>query len=126
MPESVHISFFKIYLKDVVEHLALKYHQTARGLEGIVAKKAKKSTAVLLERFKDISKTVEQNPSNIEKLVELKEFMNSLPAELEKIKKDIEESNKIYELLEDFRYLLGPDDLRKRFTVMVKPKGIME
>ena len=52
--------------------------------------------------------------------------MNSLPAELEKIKKDIEESNKIYELLEDFRYLLGPDDLRKRFTVMVKPKGIME
>jgi dynein heavy chain len=122
----VHISFFKIYLKDVVEHLALKYHQTARGLEGIVAKKAKKSTAVLLERFKDISKTVEQNPSNIEKLVELKEFMNSLPAELEKIKKDIEESNKIYELLEDFRYLLGPDDLRKRFTVMVKPKGIME
>ena len=109
-----------------MEHLALKYHQTARGLEGIVAKKAKKSTAVLLERFKDISKTVEQNPSNIEKLVELKEFMNSLPAELEKIKKDIEESNKIYELLEDFRYLLGPDDLRKRFTVMVKPKGIME
>ncbi len=52
-----------------------------------MAKKAKKSTTVLLEKFKDISKTVEQNPSNIEKLVELKEFMNSLQ---EKIKKDIE------------------------------------
>jgi hypothetical protein len=69
LPEAIHISFFRIYLKDVVEHLALKYHQTARGLEGIVAKKAKKSTAALLEKFKDMSKTVEQNPSNIEKLV---------------------------------------------------------
>jgi hypothetical protein len=48
LPEAIHISFFKIYLKDVVEHLALKYHQTARGLEGIVAKKAKKSTTALL------------------------------------------------------------------------------
>lgn len=69
------------YLEELVEHLALKYHQTARGLEGIVAKKAKKNTAALLEIFKDISKIVEQNPSNIKKLVELKEFMNSLPAE---------------------------------------------
>jgi hypothetical protein len=32
MPDSIHISFFKIYLKDIVDHLALMYHQTARGL----------------------------------------------------------------------------------------------
>lgn len=82
MPECIHISFFKIYLKDVVEHLALKYHQTARGLEGIVAKKAKKSTTALLEKFKEMSKTVEQNPSNIEKLVELRDYMAAIPSEL--------------------------------------------
>jgi hypothetical protein len=29
-------------------------------------------------------------------------------------------------MLEEFRFLLGPDDLRKRFTVMVKPKAILE
>lgn len=126
MPECIHISFFKIYLKDVVEHLALKYHQTARGLEGIVAKKAKKSTTALLEKFKEMSKTVEQNPSNIEKLVELRDYMAAIPSELEKVKKEIEESNKIYDMLEEFRFLLGPDDLRKRFTVMVKPKSILD
>jgi hypothetical protein len=48
MPETIHISFFKIYMKDIIEHLALKYHQTARGLEGIIAKKAKKTTTSLL------------------------------------------------------------------------------
>jgi hypothetical protein len=89
LPDSVQISFFKIYLKDVVEHLALKYHQTARGLEGIIAKKAKKSTLSLLERFKEFSKTVEHNPNNIEKLVELRDYMSAIPGDLEKIKKEI-------------------------------------
>jgi len=51
-------------------------------LEGIVAKKAKKSTAALLDRFKEISKIVEQSPTNIEKLVELKDFMAAIPSEL--------------------------------------------
>ena len=49
-----------------------------------------------------------------------------IPSELEKIRKEIEESNKIYTILEDFRYLLGPVDLRRRFTVMIKPKSIMD
>jgi len=49
-----------------------------------------------------------------------------IPSELEKIRKEIDESNKIYTILEDFRYLLGPDDLRRRFTVMIKPKSIMD
>jgi hypothetical protein len=52
MPTTIHISFFRIYLKEIVEHLAMKYRQTARELEGIIAKKAKKSTAYLLEKFK--------------------------------------------------------------------------
>lgn len=42
------------------------------------------------------------------------------------MKKEIEESNRIYDMLEEFRFLLGPDDLRKRFTVMVKPKSILD
>ena len=49
-----------------------------------------------------------------------------IPSELEKIRKEIDESNKIYAILEDFKYLLGPDDLRRRFTVMIKPKSIMD
>lgn len=52
--------------------------------------------------------------------------MAGIPSELEKIKKEIEESNKIYIILEEFRFLLGPDDLRRRFTVMIKPKNIID
>lgn len=48
MPASIQISFFKIYLKDIVDQMAMKYHQTAKGLETLIAKKAKKSTKVLI------------------------------------------------------------------------------
>ena len=48
MPESIQISFFKIYLKDVVDQMAMKYYQTGKGLETLIAKKAKRSTKALM------------------------------------------------------------------------------
>jgi hypothetical protein len=62
MPEYIHISIFKIYLKDIVDHLALKYHQTARGLEALIAKKAKKSTKVLQDKFNEIREIIRSKP----------------------------------------------------------------
>lgn len=32
MPPWIQISFFKIYLKDIVEQMAMKYRQTGKGL----------------------------------------------------------------------------------------------
>lgn len=48
MPPWIHISFFKIYLKEVVEQMALKYRQTGKGLENLIVKKAKKATKTLM------------------------------------------------------------------------------
>lgn len=51
MPDSIQISFFRIYLKDINEHLAAKYHHTAKGLEGLIAKKAKRATKAIQEKL---------------------------------------------------------------------------
>lgn len=32
MPPWIHISFFKIHLKDMVEQMAMKFRQTGKGL----------------------------------------------------------------------------------------------
>jgi hypothetical protein len=82
MPEYTHISFFKIYLKDIVDHLALKYNQMARGLEGLIAKKAKKTTKVLQDKFNEIREMIRVKPKEIEKLVEIRDYMASVPFEL--------------------------------------------
>ncbi len=82
MPEYIHISFFKIYLKDIVDHLALKYNQMARGMEGLIAKKAKKTTKVLQDKFNEIREMIRVKPKEIEKLVETRDYMASVPFEL--------------------------------------------
>ena len=49
-----------------------------------------------------------------------------LPLELQKIKKDIEDSNKIYDILEQFKYALPAEDIKKRYLAMITPHSIME
>lgn len=51
MPESIQISFFRIYLREIVEQMATKYHQTGKGLETLIAKKARRATKAIMDKF---------------------------------------------------------------------------
>lgn len=46
--------------------------------------------------------------------------------ELDKVRKQIEESNKIYEILEEFKYNLQPNEIKERYFVMMAPKSILD
>ena len=82
MPESIHISFFKIYLKDIVQRLALKYQQTGKGLETLIAKKAKKTTKSLIEKFDEIKSMIKKKITDIEELVKVRDYIAMVPMEL--------------------------------------------
>lgn len=79
MPESIQISFFKIYLKDIIEQMAMKYHQTGKGLETLIAKKAKKTTKALIDKFDEIKSTIKTKITNIEELVKIKDYISLVP-----------------------------------------------
>jgi dynein heavy chain len=49
-----------------------------------------------------------------------------VPLELEKITAQIRDSNKIYEILEEFRYYLPLEDIKKRYLIMITPQTILE
>jgi hypothetical protein len=44
----------------------MKYHQTGKGLESLICKKAKKSTRVLIEKLDVIKSTIKAKITNIE------------------------------------------------------------
>lgn len=48
MPNSIQISFFRIYLREIVEQMSMKYHQAGKGLETLIAKKAKQATKAIM------------------------------------------------------------------------------
>ena len=82
MPESIHISFFKIYLKDIVENLGKKYHETGKGLETLIAKKARKATKNLDDKFNEIRTMIKNKIPDIEELVKVRDYINMVPVEL--------------------------------------------
>lgn len=87
MPDSIHVSFFRIHFKEINEKLAAKYNTAAKGLEALISKKAKKASKAILDKFEEMRAKIRAKPKDIEKLVEVKDFMNSVPAELEKLKR---------------------------------------
>ncbi len=52
--------------------------------------------------------------------------MATIPAELDRIRTAVKESNQIYEILEEFEYVLQGEDVKKRFTIMITPNSILE
>jgi dynein heavy chain len=52
--------------------------------------------------------------------------MNTVPNDLEKIKKEIKNSMEIYEMMEEFNYKYSEDDLRRKWDVMGGPKSIIK
>ena len=52
--------------------------------------------------MKKIKEDIKTKPDNIEKLTSTLEYMEIIPNELEKIKKDIDTSMSIYKVLDDF------------------------
>jgi len=62
---------------------------------------------------------------NIEKLVELKEYISNLPIELEKLKSDMNKVFDVYKIMEGFNYKFTPDEMNKRWNVFAGPRDIL-
>jgi hypothetical protein len=66
------------------------------GLIELIAKRARTETSNLLKDVNKMKEKIKETPSTIEKLVELEEYMNTIPSDLEKVDKNIQKSMEIY------------------------------
>ena len=62
----------------------------------MIAKRARNETGNLLKEVNKMKEKIREAPSTIEKLVELEEYINIIPNDLEKIDKSIQKSMEIY------------------------------
>lgn len=62
----------------------------------MIAKRARNETGNLLKEVNKMKEKIREAPSTIEKLVELEEYINIIPNDLEKIDKNIQKSMEIY------------------------------
>jgi hypothetical protein len=70
---------------------------------------------------------IESQPKDIEELCSIKDYMASIPFELEKISVEIKACMNIYEILNFFNYkFLDEEDYDKKWRVYGAPKDTME
>jgi len=65
--------------------------------------------------MREIKEKLLNKPENIEKLSETLDYMEAIPTELEKIKKDVNSSMETYKVLEGLQVKLGEEDIKKKW-----------
>jgi dynein heavy chain len=120
------VGFFRVNCKEIATLLAGKYLMLSKGLIDVMAKRVKNTTLKLYDEIQEVKLKINEPPKDIEKLTEVKEYMQQVPITLEKMKQEIEKSMAVYELMEPFKYKFLPEDIQKRWLVFSGPKEILE
>jgi dynein heavy chain, axonemal len=76
IPETIHVSFFNIQCKDLLEYLQDKYHTYIKNIIDIIANRARNETRTIFHTIEAMKAKVREQPKDIDKLTEIKEYMN--------------------------------------------------
>ena len=83
---------------------------------------AKSTANNILSLFEKMNMKCESHPKDIEELTTLKDYMASIPNEIEKLQKDIKDCLNIYEILNSFSFkFVDEDDFGKRYKLFGAP-----
>ena len=70
---------------------------------------------------------IRQTPENIERLTEIKEYLAQVPIDLDKLKEDINNNLKVYDILDEFQKKLdNPESIQKKNMLYLGPKEIYD
>lgn len=122
IPETIRVSFFEVHCKEVRNTLAGKHTSFTKALTELIAQRARSSTVEMLEHFRKLHREMNKPPSNIEELTEIKDLINRLPQEIDRMKAEIEKNMYTFSILEKFNYKFSNDDLNKKWDLFGFPK----
>ncbi|KAL4464296.1 hypothetical protein ABPG72_011341 [Tetrahymena utriculariae] len=126
MPDIIQVSSFEINCKDTTQYLQNKYAQTQKLLIELIANRGKTMTSDLFKEIGGIKQKLTKPPENIEELTNITDKMAIIPSELEKMKKEIEKSMEIYQIMENYNFKFTEDELKKKWLVFGGPKEIVK
>ena len=92
----------------------------------IIAKKTAKLSSGISSTLQSVQTRLKEKPAKIEELVELKEYMKTIPDIVKQQSLKINEMNRNYEILDRYRYESSNEDVRSRWTAFGWPQKISE
>ncbi len=126
LPETIKISCFQVQCKDLQQMLLDKLKQVTKNLKDVIARRVVQQNEDIYAKILQILHKLREQPKDIEELTALKEYMVQVEQELGQIESSIEECGHVYDILEDFGYILSSEDINKRWVVFKGPKDILD
>ncbi|CDI85223.1 hypothetical protein EPH_0053350 [Eimeria praecox] len=126
IPASVVVGVFCVGCEDIKSSLKSTVRSVSQLLLDVLAKRFRDQCKQTLEEFKQIAITLKQQPTGIEELTELREFMDDTPAKLEALAVDIKAVLHTFDVLESFKYRLLVEDHNLRWKLYGSPAEILE
>lgn len=102
MPEKVFVSFFEVDCKEIRNQLCNKHRDIAQMLKDLISDIARKKKEEIQKEFNIMIERLSSSPKDIEELCDLRDYMNSIPDEIEKFQINIDECLENFELLDEF------------------------
>lgn len=127
IPDYIVVSIFKVSCREIRAMLAQKHTKIANDEIELIAKRAKQQANELLEVFEKMNNKIESAPKDIEELTAIKDYMASVPNEIEKQTSDLKACMQIYDILNQFNYKFHDDeDYDKKWKLFGSPKEAIE
>lgn len=83
-------------------------------------------TQDIFKEIGSIKQKLTKPPENIEELTSITDKMAIIPSDLEKMKKEIEKSMEIYQIMEGYNFKFTEEELKKKWQVFGGPKEIIK
>ena len=127
IPDRLNVSMFNVSCREMRDALAGKHRRIAEEEILLIAKVARNKTQEILEKFEKIHMKIESVPKDIEELTSIKEFMGTLPKEIEKEQNEIVQCMQIFDVLDEFEYKFTDDEeYDKKWRMFGAPKDTYE
>ena len=91
IPECINISYFQVNCKDIRKVFSGKHSSIVEKEIKLIATRAREKNNELSLHFEEMESKIRKTPQDIEELTQIKEYMASLPIEIQKEKLEIKE-----------------------------------
>jgi dynein heavy chain len=129
IPESKKVGVFDISMADIRKTLIGKHSKIADAAQELLIKRYREMAQDVTRAYQAIVTRLQKEPSGdnrMEELTELKEFLATVPSELQKLELESKQVLKTFSLLEHYRMKTVPDDTHQRYRVYGGPKMVLE
>lgn len=126
MPNTIVVGMCTINTSQVKTALAAKHQKLKQKILDILNKKSFEAASALFNQYEKILKELNHTPEDIEHLVQLEEYITTIPQQLKDLSETADRVAMNYEVLLDFQYKMKYSDFEMEWDVVGWPKRIMD